>query len=111
MKNQIKKNVLLILLVVSQCLAVKPAFAEDIVIPQQIFKCVGGTVVIKKQNLHFEEGNQPPQVMFEVVDVHPMIRSISLYSKTLGKFIEWIMYDEHTYYSFSNTRIIDKWVT
>ena len=111
MKNQIKKNVLLILLAVSQCLAVKPAFAEDIVIPQQIFKCVGGTVVIKKQNLHFEEGNQPPQVMFEVVDVHPMIRFISLYSKTLGKFIEWIMYEEHTYYGFSNTRIIDKWVT
>ena len=49
--------------------------------------------------------------MFEVVDVHPMIRPISLYSKTLGKNIGWIMYDEHTYYGFSNTRIIDKWVT
>ena len=96
MKVETKNRTLcfIALLFIAQCLVVTKVLAAQmhyIDIPQQTFKCIGGTVVISEQTLVYEEGEQIPEVRFKVVDTHKMVVPMELYSKTLNKYIAYII--------------------
>ena len=48
-------------------------------------------MVISEQTLVYEEGEQIPEVRFKVVDTHKMVVPKQLYSKTLNKYIAYII--------------------